>query len=186
MKLSVLITAALLSLTVMHAAPTNETVTLNGTKVKLIGNKINVNDPAPIVQLLDVDLKEISVGGKTEKTQVLLVVPSFDTPVCDLEIRTFNEKAAALPNVKITVISMDLPFAEQRYCATHGIKNINVASDFQNKTFGKAYGTLIGSGTMKGLETRAIFIIKNGKVTYKQLVPEINQEPDYAAVLKAI
>lgn len=186
MKLSALITAALLSFTVAYAVPTNETVTLNGTKVQLIGNKINVNDTAPVVKLLDVDLREVSVGGKTKKTQILLVVPSFDTPVCDLEIRTFNEKAAALPNVEITVISMDLPFAGQRYCAAHGIKNINVASDFQNKTFGKTYGTLIGSSAMKGLETRAIFVIKNGKVIYKQLVPEITQAPDYDAVLKAL
>jgi len=81
---------------------------------------------------------------------------------------------------------MDLPFAGKRYCAAHGIDNITVASDFQTKAFGKAYGTLLGEGLLQGIEARVIFIIKNGKVTYKQLVPEIKQAPDYEAILNAI
>lgn len=113
-------------------------------------------------------------------------MPSIDTPVCGMEARTFNEKAANMKNVQIALISMDLPSAGSRYCAAHGIKNITIASDFQTKAFGKTYGTLINDSVLKGVEARTIFIIKNGKVTYKQLVPEITQAPDCEAVLKAI
>ena len=185
MKFFSVIMMTILSVGILNAG-TSETVTLGGTKVKLVGNEIKVGDKAPLVKLISSDLKEVSVGGKTKKTQVLVVVPSIDTPICDLEARTFNAKAAKMKNVHITVVSMDLPFAGKRYCAAHGIDNITVASDFQTKTFGNAYGTLMGEGVLKGIEARAIFIIKEGKVTYKQLVPEIKQEPDFEAVLKAI
>jgi len=185
MKLFSIVMMTILSVGILNAG-TDETVTLGGTEVKLVGNKINVGDKAPRVKLISSDLKEVSVGGKTSKTQVLIVVPSIDTPICDLEARTFNAKASKMDNVHITVISMDLPFAGKRYCAAHGIDNITVASDFQTKAFGKAYGTLMDSGMLKGIEARVIFIIKDGKVTYKQLVPEIKQEPDFEAILKAI
>ncbi len=185
MKLSALLMTALMSIATLQAA-TTETVTLQGNKVKLAGDKISVGDAAPTVTLISSDLKEITVGGKSKKTQVLVVVPSIDTPVCDMEARTFNTKAAGMTNVEITVISMDLPFAGKRYCAAHGIDNITVASDFQSKAFGKTYGTLIADSVLKGIEARVIFVIKDGKVTYKQLVPEITQAPDYDAILKAI
>ena len=183
--MKLLVIASLLATMTLHAG-TNETVTLGGNKVKLVGNKVSVGEKAPEVTVIDSDLKEVKVGGHTKNTQVLLVVPSIDTPVCDAEARYFNEQATKIPNVKIVVISMDLPFAGKRYCAAHDIKNITVTSDFQAKEFGKTYGTLIGTGALKGIEARAIFIIKNGKVTYKQLVPEITEAPDYEAVLKAI
>jgi len=185
MRLLSVFIAALLGSSALYAAK-NETVTLGGQKIKLVGKMLEVGDSAPVVKLISSDLKEVSVGGKTKQTQVLVVVPSIDTPICDLEARTFNAKAASMKNVHITVVSMDLPFAGKRYCAAHGIDNITVASDFQEKAFGKAYGTLIGEGVLKGIEARVIFIIKNGKVTYRQLVPEIKQEPDFEAVLKAI
>ncbi len=185
MKTITLIMAALLSVGTLYAE-TTETVTLKGTKIKLAGEAVNVGDAAPAVTLVTSELKEITVGGKSAKTQVLVVVPSIDTPVCDMEARTFNEKASKLPGVDITVISMDLPFAGGRYCAAHGIKNITVASDFQSKAFGQAYGTLIGESVLKGIEARVIFIVKDGKVTYKQVVPEITQAPDYDAVLAAL
>ncbi len=172
-------------MSIVHAQ-TSESVTLSGSKVKLLGNEINVGDIAPIVKLVSSELKEVYVGGKTKQTQVLVVVPSIDTPICDLEARTFNTIAAEMNNVHITVISMDLPFAGKRYCAGHGIDNITVASDFQTKAFAKAYGMLLGESILQGIAARAIFIIKEGKVTYKQLVPEIKQKPDFKAVLKAI
>ena len=185
MKLTTLLVATLMSMATLQAA-TTETVTLQGNKVHLSGEKISVGDVAPAVTLISSDLKEVTVGGKSKKTQILVVVPSIDTPVCDMEARTFNTKAAGLKDVEITVISMDLPFAGKRYCAAHGIDNITVASDFQSKAFGKTYGTLIGDSVLKGIEARVIFVIKDGKVTYKQLVPEITQAPDYDAILKAI
>jgi thiol peroxidase len=167
-------------------AQTDETVTLAGTKVTLEGGKISVGDIAPKVKLIDNNFKEIVVGGKTEETQVFVVVPSIDTPICDLEARTFNQEASKMKNVKIYVISMDLPFAGKRYCAAHGIKNITVLSDFQDRNFGYSYGTMMGDGMLQGIEARVIFIVKEGKVTYKQLVPEIKQRPDFEAVLNAI
>lgn len=185
MKLFSLVIATILSAGLLQAA-TSETVTLQGAKVQLAGNEIKVGDAAPVISLITSDLKEVQVGGKTAKTQVLVVVPSIDTPVCDAEAREFNKQAASLKDVEITVISMDLPFAGTRYCAAHGIKNITVASDFQSKAFGNAYGTLIGDSILKGIEARVIFIVKDGKVTYKQLVPEITQAPDFEAILKAI
>jgi len=183
MKLFTFVMISVLGLSMLNAA---ETVTLKGNTIKLAGTTINVGDDAPLVSLVSSDLKEVKVGGKTAETQVLVVVPSIDTPVCDQEARDFNKAAAKLKNVKITVISMDLPFAGKRYCAAHGINNITVASDFQSKTFGNAYGTLIGEGILQGIEARVIFIIKDGKVTYKQVVPEISTAPDFEAVLKAI
>ncbi|MDF1877088.1 thiol peroxidase [Sulfurimonas sp. SAG-AH-194-L11] len=186
MNISKILSAGLICISVLNATPTDETVTLKGKTVKLSGNKINVGDTAPEVTLVTSDLKEVVVGGKTSVTQVLVVVPSIDTPICDMEARSFNETAANLKNVQITVISMDLPFAGKRYCAAHGIKNITVASDFQTKSFGNAYGTLMGDGILKGVEARVIFIIKNGKVTYKQVVPEISTAPDFKSVLDAI
>lgn len=163
-----------------------QSVTFHGKKVALSGTEVKVGDKAPVVTLVDKDLKEVKVGGNTDYTQVFVVVPSIDTPICDLEARTFNEKASDFENTKIYVISMDLPFAGTRYCAAKGIDSITVASDFQEKAFGKAYGTLIGEGVLRGIEARVIFVVKHGKVTYKQLVPEISQEPDFEAALKAI
>lgn len=186
MKIITLLIASLLFTLTLTASATDETVTLAGKTVHLTGTKINVGDKAPKVKLITSDLKEITVGGKTEKTQVFIVVPSIDTKICDMEARTFNEKASKMRNVSIYVISMDLPFASARYCAAHGIKNITIASDFQTKAFGKAYGVLMNNGVLKGIEARSAFIIKDGVVTYKQLVPEIKTPPDYAAILNAI
>ena len=185
MKLRSIIAASLLTLTLANAS-TNETVTLEGNKVHLTGTNVSVGDKAPEIKLITSALKEITVGGTTKNTQVLVVVPSIDTPVCDLEAHKFNEEASKLSGVNITVISMDLPFAGQRYCAAHGIENITVASDFQTKAFSNAYGTLINDTVLKGIDARAIFIVKNSLVTYKQLVSEITQAPDYTSVLKAI
>jgi len=103
-----------------------------------------------------------------------------------MEARTFNDRVSKLNNVELTVISMDLPFASKRYCAAHGIKNIIIASDFQEKHFGKAYGILLENSILKGILARTIFIIKDGIVIYKQIVPEISQHPDYDEVFKHI
>ena len=164
MKLFTLVMMSILSVAILQAA-TSETVTLKGNKIKLAGNEIKVGDLAPLISLVSSDLKEVQVGGKTEQTQVLVVVPSIDTPICDQEARDFNKAASKLKNVKIVVISMDLPFAGKRYCAAHGIDNITIASDFQSKAFGNAYGTLIGESVLQGIEARVVFIIKDGKVT---------------------
>lgn len=156
-------------------------VTLKGNVVNLTGDELNVGDNAPKVTLVAADLSEIEVGnGK----QVLVVVPSLDTPVCAAEARKFNEQVAQ--KAEVVVISMDLPFAMGRFCTTEGINNLKVGSDFRSKAFAKSYGVLLDDGPLKGLTCRAIFIVENGKISYKQIVPEITAEPDYDAVLAAL
>ncbi len=162
-----------------------ETVTLKGNPVVLAGPTLNVGDEAPVACVVKSDLSEKAVGGKKEKVQLIITVPSLDTPVCETETRRFNELLKGL-DVDVTVISMDLPFAEKRFCESFSISNIDVASDFRYRDMEK-FGVLIAEGALKGLLARAVFIVdREGKVAYKQLVPEITQEPNYDEVLEAL
>ncbi|KAA0258792.1 thiol peroxidase [Deferribacter autotrophicus] len=162
------------------------TVTLKGNPVSLFGEMIQEGDNAPEVKLVNSDLAEITVGGSKDKVQLLISVPSLDTPVCATEARKFNEKVSSLNGVDPVIVSMDLPFAAKRFCTTEGL-NITVASDFREKDFGKKYGVLITDGPLAGVLARVVFIVdKEGKVVYRQVVPEITTEPDYDDVLKAL
>ncbi len=159
---------------------------LKGNDVELAGNEVNVGDEAPKVKVVGADLSEIEVGGAKDKVQLLVAVPSLDTPVCAAETRKFNEQAAAIDGVEVTVISMDLPFAAKRFCTTEGIENVQTGSDYRNKDFANAYGLLIAEGPLAGLNARAIFVVgKDGKIAYKELVPEITEEPNYDKALEA-
>lgn len=161
--------------------------TLKGNPVTLVGTPIQVGDTAPAVTVVGKDLGEITVGGAKGKKQVIVVVPSLDTPVCAAETRRFNVEAAKAENAEVTVVSMDLPFAMGRFCTTEGIENLSVGSDFRNKAFANAYGVLIGDGPLAGVTCRAIFMVDTeGKVVYKEIVPEITEEPNYDAALKAL
>ena len=165
----------------------SNTTLFKGNLVHLTGTEIKVGDMAPEVTLVTTTLAEKKVGGKKDKLQLLVVVPSLDTSVCALEAKKFHEKASALKDVDVTIISMDLPFASGRFCTTEGIKNITVASDFRGKDFAKAYGVLMADGLLAGLTCRAVFVInKEGKVAYKEIVPEVTQEPDYEKCLAAV
>jgi thiol peroxidase len=163
------------------------TVTLKGNSCELAGNEISVGDNAPkVVVVKSEDLSEITVGGAKEKAQLIVAVPSLDTPVCALETTKFNNQAAAIEGLEVTVVSMDLPFAAKRFCSTAEIDNLTVGSDFRNKDFAEAYGVLIANGPLAGIIARCIFVIgKDGKVVYKQLVPEITDEPNYEEALTA-
>jgi thiol peroxidase len=155
--------------------------------VNLSGNEVNVGDKAPEVTLIATDLSEIKVGGGSDKTQLLVIVPSLDTDVCATETRHFNQQISMFGTVDITVASMDLPFASKRFCSTEGIDELTVASDYVDKELGKSYGVLIADGPLKGLLARAIFVInEEGIVTYKEIVPEITSEPDYDKVVEAL
>ena len=163
------------------------TTKLKGNEVKLSGGEINVGDVAPIVNVVGQDLTEIQVGGQKGCAQVIVVVPSLDTPVCAAETRKFNEEAASMENTEITVVSMDLPFAMGRFCTTEGIENLKVGSDFRAKMFAKSYGVLIADGPLAGITCRAIFVINaSGNVVYKEICEEITEEPNYAAAMSAI
>lgn len=159
------------------------TTNLKGNPVNLAGTEVNVGDKAPLVNVVGQDLSDIQIGGKS---QVIVVVPSLDTPVCAAETRKFNEEAAK-SSAEVIVVSMDLPFAMGRFCTTEGIENLKVGSDFRNKDFANAYGVLIAEGPLAGVTCRAIFITdEQGTVVYKELCPEITEEPNYEAALSAI
>lgn len=163
-------------------------VKFKGNPVKLVGeDNIKVGDFAPNVKLKGNDLGYVLVGGKRDKVQVLNVVPSLDTSVCQTQIKRFNQEAANLDNVEVFVISMDLPFAQGRFCSVEGIKNVKALSDYKAKEFGNRYGVLIEDSPLSGLLTRAIFILdENGKVIYREICEEISEEPNYGAALEAI
>lgn len=159
---------------------------LKGTPVKLEGNFQEVGHNAPIVTVVTPDLQEKTIGGEGNKAQLIIVVPSLDTPVCDAEARRFNQEVSKHENIDATIVSMDLPFASAKFCNVAGIENLTVGSDFRDKAFARAYGMLIANGALEGLCARAIFVIsKDGKIVYKQVVTEITEEPNYDEALNA-
>lgn len=158
-------------------------ITFKGNPMTLVGNELGPGDAAPDFELIANDLSEKHLSDYVDKTIILSAVPSLDTGVCDTETRTFNEKAAGLgDDVVVLTVSMDLPFAQKRWCAAAGVDRVITLSDYKHATFGKAYGIFIKE---LGLLARCIFVIKDGKITYQQLVPEVAEEPDYDAVLEA-
>lgn len=158
--------------------------TFQGNPVSLVGNILNIGENAPEVTLPGKDLNEVKVGGVSEKYQIINVVPSLDTGVCAMQTKKFNTEASKLLNAEVFVISMDLPFAQGRFCSTEGIEDLTVLSDFRNKEFGEKYGLLINDTALKGLLTRAVIVIDpEGKIIYQEVVPEITTEPNYQAVL---
>ncbi|EDM23627.1 thiol peroxidase [Caminibacter mediatlanticus] len=163
------------------------TTKLKGNEVALYGDQVNVGDNAPVVTLPNSALENVTIGGPSDKAQLIIAVPSLDTPVCAMETTKFNNEAAAVEGATVCVVSMDLPFAAKRFCSTEGIENLQVLSDFKDKAFATNYGVLIAEGPLRGLCARAIFVVgKDGKVTYKELVPEITEEPNYEAALAAL
>ncbi|MCX8036133.1 MAG: thiol peroxidase [Candidatus Sumerlaeia bacterium] len=160
-------------------------ITLHGNALTLVGNEPKIGEKAPDFTVLDNSLAAVQFSSFRGKICVLVSVPSLDTPVCDTEARRFNLEASALaPNVSILIISMDLPFAQKRWCAAAGISQVQTLSDHRDASFGMAYGVLIAE---LRLLARAVFVVDgNGIIRYIQLVPEIAKEPDYAAILEAV
>ncbi len=162
------------------------TTKLKGNSVNLAGREIKVGDKAPEAIVVATDLSEKTVGGAKGKKQLIVAVPSLDTPVCAMETKKFNEKVGAMSDIDTTIVSMDLPFASKRFCSTEGV-NITVASDFRNKEFANKYGVLVADGALAGVTCRAIFVVDaSGTITYKEIVPEITEEPNYEAALAAL
>ncbi len=164
------------------------TTKFKGTDVELLGNEVNVGDKAPAITVVNSDgLGDVTVGGAQAQKQLIIVVPSLDTGVCATETRNFNAKASDLNDVNVTIVSLDLPFASGRFCSAEGIDKLTVTSDFRNKDFANAYGVLLGGSVLAGVTCRAIFAVDtNGIVTYKEIVPEITEEPNYDAALAAV
>ena len=162
-----------------------EAITLKGNPVTLLGDALEAGQKAPDFALRGQDMSVKTLADYAGKTKIVVVVPSVDTPVCDTEIRRFNEEAAALgENVVILTVSVDLPPALKRWCGAAGVEQVETLSDFYDHSFGVAYGVRIKE---IGLLARQIVVIDaDDTVKYVQLVPEVAQEPDYAAVLDAV
>ncbi|MCX6076359.1 MAG: thiol peroxidase [Campylobacterales bacterium] len=164
-----------------------QTTMFKGTAVNLAGNAVNVGDKAPVVSAIGIDLNDVEIGGAKDKIQLIVTVPSLETKTCAAETRRFNEDVNNLDICETTVISMDLPFASERFCTTEGIENLTVASDYIDKAVSRAYGVLMNDNKLKGLSARAVFVIdRSGHVVYKEIVSEVTDEPNYTAALDAI
>jgi len=158
-------------------------ITMKGNPLSLVGNEVKVGDNAPDVTLVANDLSEVKLSSFRGKKVIISVVPSLDTPVCDLQTKRFNQEASKLQDTVVLTISKDLPFAQRRWCGAAGASAVKTLSDYRSN-FGETYGVLIKG---LGLLARSIFVInEQGKVIYTQLVKEVATEPNYEEVLKAL
>jgi thiol peroxidase len=161
-------------------------VTHKGNPIHTNGELPPVGGKAPDFKLTTGDLKEVSLADFKGKRKVLNIVPSLDTGVCATSTRKFNAAAGKLSNTVVLVVSADLPFASKRFCTTEGLQNVVPLSLMRDKNFAKDYGVLIQDGLLAGICARAVVVVdENDKVVYRQLVPEIGQEPDYDQALAA-
>lgn len=160
-------------------------ITLKGKPLTLTSGEVKVGQEAPDCELIANDLSAVKLSSFRGKVCIISSVPSLDTSVCDRETRRFNEEAGRLGNdVVVLTISMDLPFAQKRWCGAAGIKNVLTLSDHRDASFGRAYGVLIKEVR---LLARAVFVVdRTGVIRYIQVVNELTNEPDYEAVLKAV
>lgn len=159
-------------------------ITFKTNPMTLLGPDIKVGDAAPDFRVVDNGLQPVTLASSAGKVRLISVVPSLDTPTCDTMTRKFNEEAAKLPEAVVNyTISLDLPFAQKRWCGAAGIERVKTLSDYQDRSFGLNYGLLIKE--LK-LLTRAVYVIDaQGKVAYREIVKEVTAEPDYAAALAA-
>jgi thioredoxin-dependent peroxiredoxin len=157
--------------------------TLKGNPLTLVGPELKPGDTAPDFSLVDNSLKPVSLQDTAGQVRIISVVPSLDTPVCDAQTKRFNEEAGKMPGVKIITVSMDLPFAQKRWCNTFDVNKVTMLSDHKDASFGANYGTLIKE---LRIESRAIFVLDpENKVRHAEYVKEVADFPDYEAALAA-
>ena len=162
------------------------TITLGGTPAHTVGKLPAVGTQVIDLSLTGVDLKDKKLSDFSGKYVIMNIFPSIGTGVCSKSVRKFNEDAAGLKNTTVLCISKDLPFAQKQFCGAEGINNVVMLSDFRSD-FGNTYGVLMADGVMRGLLSRAVIVIDpQGKIVYEQQVPEIGQEPNYAAAIAAV
>ena len=162
-------------------------IKFHGSPIKTSGSLPAKGTKAPDFKLVKSDLSELKLSDLKGKKVVLNIFPSLDTGVCAASVRHFNEDAGKLDNTVVVCVSKDLPFAHGRFCTAEGLKNVVTASDFREGNFGRDYGVNMTDGPLAGLHSRAVVVLdENGVVTYTEQVPEIVQEPDYEAALKAV
>ena len=161
-------------------------ITLEGNPVHTVGELPAIGSSAPDFSLANTDFSDVSLGDFSG-IRVLNIFPSIDTPVCAASVRKFNQDAGGIDGVNVLCISADLPFAHARFCGAEGLDKVVSLSTFRSADFGKQYGVEITDGPLTGIMSRAIVIVDgDGKVIYTEQVPEIAQEPDYAAALATI
>ena len=160
-------------------------VTMKGNPLTLLGNEVRVGDKAPDFEVIDNELSPVRFSSFLGKVCILSAVPSLDTPVCDMETRRFNQEAGHLSSdVTVLTISMDLPFAQKRWCGATGVSRVQTLSDHRDASFGASYGVLIKE---LRLLARAVFVVdRGGIIQYVELVKEMTEEPDYDAVLTSV
>ncbi|MBN1906158.1 MAG: thiol peroxidase [Deltaproteobacteria bacterium] len=160
-------------------------ITMHGNPLTLLGSEVKVGDMAPEATLIDNSLAPVNISSYRGKVLVISSVPSLDTPVCDIETRRFNKDAEGLgKDITILTVSMDLPFAQKRWCGAAGIERVITLSDHRDASFGTSYGMLIKE---LRLLARAVFVIdRQGVVRYIQLVKELSKEPDYEEIIKEV
>ncbi len=158
-------------------------ITFKGTDITLEGNQLSVGDTLKSCILVENDLNEIELT-KTNGIRVILSVPSIDTPICDTEVRRFNKEIESLPNAHCYTISMDLPFAQARWCGAAGINRVTTLSDYKYRSFGDTTGTYIKE---LGLLTRASFVVdENNKVIFVEYLDEVANEPSYDKIISVV
>lgn len=163
------------------------TVTLGGNPVEVAGSLPAPGQNASAFSLVAKNLAEVTLASFAGKRKVLNIFPSIDTPTCATSVRKFNQSANNLPNTVVLCISADLPFAQARFCGAEGLENVVTLSTMRGGEFLAAYGVAIKTGPLAGLAARAVVVLdENDKVLHSQLVPEIKNEPDYDAALKAL
>jgi thiol peroxidase len=156
--------------------------TLQGNPMTLLGPELKAGDKAPEFDAVDSSLQPINLSKTGHAVRVFSVIPSLDTPVCDAQTKRFNEEAASLPGVEIYTVSMDLPFAQKRWCGAFGVDNVKMVSDHKSGSFGEHYGTLIKE---LRIESRAIFVVdKNDVIRHAEYVKEVADHPDYESAMK--
>ena len=165
-------------------AERKDVIKFKGNPLTLLGTELKVGDTAPDVEVLANDLSPVKLSGFRGKVCVICTVPSLDTPVCDIQTKKFNEQATSLgDDVVVLTVSMDLPFAQARWCGSANVENVQTLSDHAKAEFGNGYGVLIKE---LRLLARTVFVVdKEGIIRYIEIVEELTNEPDYEAALKA-
>ena len=168
-------------------AAARRAVNFKGNPIGLGGPEVKTGQDAPDFTAVDNGLQPVKLSGARGKVLILSAVPSLETPVCDMETRKFNEEAGKLGSgVEVWTISMDLPFAQKRWCGAANVSNVKTLSDFRDRSFAQNYGVTVTEGPLAGLTARAVFVVgKDGKVKHAEYVKEITTEPSYDAALSA-
>ncbi len=175
--------ATMATMALADAPATRPAVTMGGKAITLAGDPPTVGDTAPAFTAVGVDMKPFTFTPGDGTVWIIASVPSVDTSVCSTETRRFNQEAAGLAGVRVLTISMDLPFAQRRWCAAEGIEHLTTVSDYKDREFSAKWGLRIQEN---GLLARAVYVIDGaGKIVHRQIVAELSHEPDYAAAIAA-